>query len=152
MRVDARQGPAHVRDEVLAGGAVVVVAQDLAGDRLAVDRLEHHERGTVGLSLGGEKFGYGHTRRAGGAHDVGLDQHVALIARALALDDRRPPVGEEAPCLPRGASRQPVQIGDRSTVEHRRQGLTESGGVHRPKNHRSPCGEPHRATTGQQPA
>ena len=129
--MDSRQCPAHVGDEVLARRAVVVVAQNLAGDRLALDRLEHHERGTVGLSLGGEEFGYGHTRHGSRPHDVGLDQHVTLIARPLTLDDRRPAVREEPPRLPRGAARQPVQVGDRSTVEYRRQRLTESGGVHR---------------------
>ncbi len=129
-RVDSRQCPADVGDQVGACGPVVVVAQDLSGDRLALDRLEHHECGTVGLSLRGEEFGHRHARHTGRPHDIGLDEHVALIARPLTLDDRRPAVREEPPCLPRRASRQSVQVGDGSTVEHRRQGFTEGGGVH----------------------
>jgi hypothetical protein len=97
--MDLRQGVAEVGDETAAGVGVVVVALDLAGDGLSLDRFEDHERHAVIAPSGVDEFGNGHTAAAGSADHTCLDQHVALVTGTLTLQDERPTVGREAPGL-----------------------------------------------------
>ena len=80
-------------------GGEVVVALDLAGDRLAIDRLEHHECHAVVASTGIDQLGDGNATPASCCDHAGLDEHVALVTGALALQDEVASIGVESPGL-----------------------------------------------------
>ncbi len=95
--VDLGHGLAHVASEALAGRGPLVVTEQLAGDRLAGQALDHHpgaaERRSV---VHGHDLGYRHTVGSGHPQELGFDLDGDARARDLcagpeALQDELPP-------------------------------------------------------------
>ena len=91
-----------------------VVAQDLAGDGLAVDVRQNHERRSdrrIGGATG-EQLGNANASGVGRAKNVRFHSHVADVARTLPLQDETASTRGETPGLARRPSGQPRQILD----------------------------------------
>ena len=105
-RMEPSQRPRAVDGQTCAGWRELLVPQDLARDRLAIDVTEHHVRGTqlAGVRRGCDDLRHRHTAGTCGAENGHLHTHVAYVAGTLALQDQRASAERELPCLARGTT------------------------------------------------
>jgi hypothetical protein len=117
--MDAGQDLTALAGQRGSGSPEFVVAQDPAGDRLALDELDDHPGGTnshvrtaAGTVPGGhdgrhrDRGRRGHRRPEQG--DLGGHTGPPGPPGLLALEDQRPVGGEERPGLTRGPTREPA--------------------------------------------
>ena len=139
--MDGGQGAPALCGERAAGGRPLAVAQDLAGDGLAVEPLDHQPgRADVVVLAQGDDPGHRDAAGAGRLEQVALGPALALgrAAAPLDLEDERPPaVGHlelERAGHPRGAPREPAQAvhaAAQATPERARQVVAASRVGHR---------------------
>ena len=112
-----------VDGETCAGGRVGVVAKDLAGNGLAIDVAEDHERGTQSgavrrvarqrcVGRRRNHFRHRHAAATRCAQHRNLGANVAWVALALTLQDQPAATSDETPGLTRGTTGQAAEIAD----------------------------------------
>ena len=99
--VQPRQRHCEVVSKVGASIGELIIAQDLAGDGLALEVTQDHVRRTQIALVGGRRnhFGHRHPTSSGGAKHRKLVAHVTNVSATLTLKNQHPLVGTELPSL-----------------------------------------------------